>query len=69
MTVNPARALHAQELGTLQPGGPADLAVLRLEEGEYNFVDSRKETLTGRWELFCELTVYQGRIIYQNRRA
>jgi len=69
VTVNPARALHAEELGTLQPGGPADLAVLRLEEGEYNFVDSRKETLTGRWELFCELTVYQGRIIYQNRRA
>ncbi|MFH1084799.1 MAG: hypothetical protein V1772_03450 [Chloroflexota bacterium] len=34
-------------------------------EGDYTFVDSRKERLQGRWMLDCSLTVCRGQIIYQ----
>ena len=45
-TEAPARALDALgELGTLAPGAAADLTLLRLEEGTYEFVDTRGETM------------------------
>lgn len=38
-TVNAARAVHLEDAGTLIPGGPADIALFRLEEGDYRFYD------------------------------
>ena len=39
-TWNPAREIGQQQLGNLSVGSPADVAVLRLEQGEYGFLDS-----------------------------
>jgi len=67
-TWHAARALRDDRLGTLRVGGPADVALLALREGEFAYVDSRKETLTGRWQLTCEATLVAGQIVYQRSK-
>ncbi|MFP3895519.1 MAG: amidohydrolase/deacetylase family metallohydrolase [Anaerolineales bacterium] len=67
VTINPARAIGEKELGTLAPGAPADLALLRLDEGSFTFYDSRRETLEGTRQLTCEMTIHNGKIIYERK--
>ncbi len=38
-TVRPARAMGRPDLGTLRVGAPADVALFRLEEGDFTFYD------------------------------
>ena len=38
-TWNPAREIEREDLGNLSVGAPADIAVLRLENGDFGFVD------------------------------
>ena len=47
--------------GTLRPGAPADLALLRLEEGSFTFTDSRRQTRTGTKRLVPAGTIRAGR--------
>ena len=68
-TCNPARALGEPEVGTLAVGGPADIAVLSLQEGSYTLVDSRQETVTSPWLLRCEATVRAGALVYQREEV
>jgi len=50
-TVNPARVIdRGEKLGTLQPGAPADVAILELVEEPVEFVDTRGNRRPGsRW--------------------
>jgi len=50
-TINPARVIdRVDKLGTLQPGAPADVAILELIEEPVKFVDTRGNQRTGtRW--------------------
>jgi dihydroorotase len=63
-TWNPAREIHHEELGHLSPGAPADVAVLRLEKGNFGFVDHFGARMNGTQKLTCELTLRDGRIVY-----
>ena len=63
-TWNPAREIKHDELGHLSVGAPADIAVLRLEKGEYGFVDKFGAKLNGKRRLACELTVRAGKVVY-----
>jgi dihydroorotase len=63
-TWNPARQVRRQDLGHLSEGAPADLAVLRLEKGRFGFVDSTGTRFMGRRRLGCELTVREGRVVF-----
>jgi dihydroorotase len=63
-TWNPAREIKHEELGNLSVGAPADVAVLRLETGKYGFVDMNGAKLDGTQKLICELTVRNGRVVY-----
>jgi dihydroorotase len=65
VTCRPAQALRIPDLGALRVGGPADVALLRLCEGEYVYQDCREGTLQGRYKLECDLTVCRGRILYE----
>src|SRR5262249_7953138 len=38
-TVCPAQAMRRPDLGTLRPGSPADVALFKLERGDYTFHD------------------------------
>jgi dihydroorotase len=63
-TWNPAREIKHDELGNLSPGSPADVAVLRLENGRFGFVDMFGARLDGTQKLICEITVREGKVVY-----
>jgi dihydroorotase len=63
-TWNPAREIQRPELGNLSIGSPADVAVLRVERGHYGFVDQIGARLDGTQKLLCELTVRDGKVVY-----
>ena len=60
-TVNASRVFPLfQDRGTLNVGAPADVAVLELREGTFEFVDNYGNTRTGRRRLFPSETVLGG---------
>lgn len=63
-TWNPAREIGQEQLGHLSPGALADIAVLRLERGSFGYVDMYGARLAGTERLICELTLRDGRIVY-----
>jgi len=63
-TWNPAREIKREELGHLSPGAVADVAVLRLEKGAFGFVDMHGARLRGTQKLTCELTLREGKVVY-----
>ena len=50
-TWNPAREIRHEELGHLSVGAPADIAVLRVEKGNFGFVDMYGARLRGHAEV------------------
>lgn len=63
-TWHPAREIHHQELGSLSVGSDADVAVLRLVHGDFGFVDSANYRMKGDRKLVAEMTVRNGRIVW-----
>ncbi|MEZ5402891.1 MAG: amidohydrolase/deacetylase family metallohydrolase [Bryobacteraceae bacterium] len=63
-TVNPAKAIRRPELGTLKEGSVADVAILKLEQGEFPFLDSGHGKLTGRERLRCAVTIRAGKVVW-----
>jgi dihydroorotase len=63
-TVNAARVFPSfDDRGTLNIGAPADLAILELREGSFEFLDNYKTTRTGRQRLFPAGTVLAGKTV------
>jgi dihydroorotase len=61
-TVNAARVFPAfEDRGTLNVGAPADIAVLELREGSFEFLDNYQGKRTGRQRLFPIATVVGGK--------
>ncbi len=61
-TLSPARVFPAfNDRGTLNVGAPADVAVLELKEGNFEFLDNYKGTRTGKQRLFPVATVVGGK--------
>jgi dihydroorotase len=61
-TVNAARIFDAfSDRGTLNVGAPADVAVLELKEGTFEFLDNYEGKRTGRQRLFPIATVVGGK--------
>jgi dihydroorotase len=63
-TWNAAQAIRQEGLGHLSKGAVADVAVLRLEQGRYGFVDSFGGRQEGTRKLVCELTLRDGKVVY-----
>ena len=63
-TWNAARALKQDGIGHLSVGAAADVAVVRVERGEYGFVDSFGARLKAAQRLACELTLRDGKVVY-----
>jgi len=63
-TVAPAREIGHEELGTLSLGAEADVAVLRVDEGAFGYVDCGGARMDGRQRLSCEMTIRAGKIVY-----
>jgi dihydroorotase len=63
-TINAARAFDVfRDRGTLKVGAPADVAVLELREGTFEFVDNYQNTRSGKQRLFPSATVLGGKIV------
>jgi dihydroorotase len=61
-TVNAARLFPSfDDRGTLNVGAPADVAILELRDGTFEFLDNYKGTRTGRQRLFPAATVLAGK--------
>jgi dihydroorotase len=61
-TANPSRTFEVfRDRGTLNVGAPADVALLELREGTFEFLDNYKNTRTGRQRLFPRATVLGGK--------
>ncbi|MCG2459325.1 amidohydrolase/deacetylase family metallohydrolase [Flavobacteriaceae bacterium F89] len=63
-TWSPAQAIQREELGNLSVGAPADIAVLNLRKGDFGFFDYTGYRQEGSEKLECEMTVRDGRIVY-----
>ena len=62
VTTNAARVFEAfNDRGTLNVGAPADVAVLELRQGTFEFVDNFGGKRTGRQRLFPSATVIGGK--------
>jgi dihydroorotase len=69
-TWSPANEIHRPQLGNLDAGAEADIAVLRLDRGQFGFLDSAGATNTGTRKLTCEMTVRKGKVVWDlNGRA
>ncbi len=63
-TRNTARAIGHPELGNLAEGNPADIVLFRLREGVFGFMDSAGARINGNRKLEVELTVRQGKVVW-----
>jgi len=63
-TWHPAREIHHEEVGHLTVGSPADVAVLRMVEGNFGFVDSANLRMNGTKKLVAEITLRNGRVVW-----
>jgi dihydroorotase len=63
-TCNAARVFPSfEDRGTLNVGAPADVAIMELRDGAFEFVDNYKGTRSGRQRLFPIATVLNGKRI------
>ncbi len=61
-TIHPAHAFPVfRNAGTLKVGSPADIAILELREGPFEFVDNYGNIRMGRQRLFPSATVLAGK--------
>jgi dihydroorotase len=63
-TSNAAASIGRKDVGALTPGAGADVAVLRLDKGQFGYQDARGARFTGRLKLTCELTLREGKIVW-----
>jgi len=69
-TWNPAKQIKRTDLGHLDVGAEADLAVLRVDRGRYGFIDSAGAGNSGTQMIVAELTMRKGRVVWDlNARA
>jgi dihydroorotase len=69
-TWNPAQMIHHPEVGHLSVGAVADVAVLRVEKGEFGYADSAGGQLRSNQRIFAELTLKDGEVAWDlNARA
>jgi dihydroorotase len=64
VTANAARVMPAfSQLGTLAVGAPADVTVLELRKGAFDFVDNEHTTRTGAQKLVAVQVVSRGALL------
>lgn len=63
-TDDAAKAIHHEELGSLSENTVADIAILRLEKGQFGFADPMGVKLKGTERIACELTIRAGKVVY-----
>jgi len=60
----PAQEINRPQLGNLDIGAEADVAVLRLEKGRFGLLDSAGARMPGTERIVCELTLRRGQVAW-----
>lgn len=63
-TWNPAQIIKREDLGHLSSGVGADVAIFKLEEGQFGFIDTEGYRMEGNKKLVCELTLRDGKVVW-----
>jgi len=63
-TWTPAQVIKREELGNLSEGAVADVAVFSIRNGKFGFRDVAGNKLDGQQKVECELTIRDGKIVY-----
>jgi dihydroorotase len=63
-TWSPANVIHRKDLGNLDVGADADVAVFTLRKGDFKFVDVRNISYKGTEKLEAELTIRAGKVVW-----
>jgi len=63
-TWKPANVIKRPDLGHLSVGAEADVAVIRLESGQFGFIDSYGSRLDGTKRLSPEMTIRHGQVVW-----
>ena len=63
-TWNAAKAIKQDQIGHLSVGAIADVAVLRVEKGQFGFTDSNNARMKGTQRLVGELTLRDGKVVW-----
>jgi dihydroorotase len=65
-TARPAKIAGLEgTVGTLRPGANADVAILELRDGNFEFRDTDGNSVNGRRRLIAQLTLKGGRVCYE----
>ena len=61
-TANPAKIINRiPGLGTLAIGAPADIALLAVESGEFQLIDSQKQVVMAKQRIISRLAICKGK--------
>jgi dihydroorotase len=63
-TWNPAKQIKREDLGHLSLGAVADIAVLRVNKGDFGFVDIAGGRMKGTQKLSSEITLKDGKVYW-----
>ncbi len=63
-TWKPAVYIQREELGHLNVGAVADMALLSMKEGDFGFTDTKGWKIHGNKKLECELTLREGKVVW-----
>jgi dihydroorotase len=61
---NAASSIHKYDLGNLSEGSVADIAVLRVRDGRFGFIDAGGNVIPGTKKLEAELTLRNGKVVW-----
>ncbi|WEG14970.1 amidohydrolase/deacetylase family metallohydrolase [Pullulanibacillus sp. KACC 23026] len=68
-TVNPAKILRLEELGTLAEGTVADISILKLTEDPIKLIDSEGEAITSDKQIIAKYAVKSGKVFSVNGKS
>jgi len=63
-TWNAAQSINREDLGNLSEGSEADIAILSILDGDFGFVDSGNNRITGKRKFEAEMTIRDGKIVW-----
>ena len=63
-TSKPAKFIQRKDLGHLSVGGLADVTLINIRNGKFGFIDTRGKRMKGNQKLECELTIKDGKVVY-----
>jgi len=65
-TANPAKAIRRTDIGSLEEGGIADIAVLETRAGAFGLLDSGHARLNAKQEVRCIMTLRNGSVAWDS---